>query len=216
MTMPRRFVWFAVLGVWLAAPAPAGAHRLDEYLQATRLSIGVEHVLLEIDLTAGVAVADEVLAWIDTNRDGRISDDESDAYARDVLRSVVLSVDGQPVPISVSEIRVPQMREIRLGVGTIQVRGTVNVSSTDAGRHQIAYLNTHRSRWSVYLVNALVPADPGIRIIGQQRDRAQHGLTLDYTVKANRPTARTWSMLAALAMAGGLVVTRRPRSNRRP
>ena len=216
MTVRRGFVWFAVLSVWLAAAAPAGAHRLDEYLQATRLSIGVERVLLEIDLTAGVAVAEEVLAWIDTNRDGRISNDEGDAYARDLLRSVVLSVDGQPVPISVSEIRVPQLREIRLGVGTIQVRATVNVSGTGAGRHQIAYLNTHRSRWSVYLVNALVPADPGILIVGQQRDRAQHGLTLDYTVRANRPTARTWSLLAALAMAGVLVVTRRPRSNRRP
>jgi hypothetical protein len=216
MKVRKRYISFAILGVSLATAAPAGAHRLDEYLQATRLSIGAEQVLLEIDLTAGVAVAPEVLAWIDTNRDGQISNDEGDAYARELLRSVVLSVDGRPVPITVIEIRVPHLREIRLGVGTIQLRATATVSGTGAGRHQLAYLNTHQSRSSAYLVNALVPADPGIQIARQQRDRAQHGLTLDYTVRANRPPARTWSLLAALAMAGVLVVTRRPRSNRRP
>ena len=209
MNSRRLFAWLAVLGVWLATTAPAGAHRLDEYLQATRLSIDAERVRLEIDLTAGVAVAHEVSAWIDTNRDGQISNAEGEAYARDVLRSVVLSVDGQPVPISVIEVHVPPLREISSGVGTIQVRAGANVSGTGAGRHQMAYLNTHRSQWSVYLVNALIPADSGIQIAGQQRDPAQHGLTLDYTVKANAPWARTWSLLAALAMTGVLGMTRR-------
>jgi nickel/cobalt transporter (NicO) family protein len=213
MSVPRPFVWLAVLGVWLATPAPAGAHRLDEYLQATRLSIDVERVRLEIDLTAGVAVAPEVFASIDTNRDGQISDAEGDAYARQMLRSVVLSVDGRPAPVTLIEIRFPPFREMGLGVGTIQVRATANLSATGAGRHQISYLNTHRSEGSVYLVNALVPADPRIQIAGQQRDPAQHRLTLDYTVRADASWARTGSLLAALAMAGVLGITRRPRTN---
>jgi nickel/cobalt transporter (NicO) family protein len=216
MKVRRRFVRFAVLGVWLATPAPAGAHRLDEYLQATRLSIDLEHVGLEIDLTAGVAVAPEVFAWVDANRDGQISDAEGEAYARQMLRSVGLSVDGRPVPVTLIEIRFPPFREMSLGVGTIQVRATANVSAAGGGRHQISYLNTHRSERSVYLVNALVPADPRIQIADQQRDRAQHGLTLDYTVRATAPWARTWSLLAALAMAGVLGMTRRPRRNARP
>ncbi len=213
MSVRRPFVSLAVLGVWLATPAPAGAHRLDEYLQATRLSIDVERVRLEIDLTAGVAVAPEVFASIDANRDGQISDAEGDAYARQMLRSVVLSVDGRPAPVTLIEIRFPQFREMSLGVGTIQVRAAANVSATGAGRHQISYLNTHRSEGSVYLVNALVPADPRIQIAGQQRDPAQHRLTLDYTVRADASWARTGSLLAALAMAGVLGITRRPRTN---
>jgi hypothetical protein len=216
MTVRRVFVRLAVLGVWLTAPAPAGAHRLDEYLQATRLSIDDERVRLEIDLTAGVAVAPEVFSWIDTNRDGRISHAEGEAYARQVLRSVALSVDGRPAPITLIEVRFPQFREMSLGVGTLQVRATANVSATSAGRHQISYLNTHRSESSVYLVNALVPADPRVQIAGQQRDRAQHGLALDYTVRADAPWARTCSLLAALAMAGALGIARRPRTNARP
>ena len=63
----------AVLCAWLATVPSAGAHRVDEYLQATRLSIDLERVDLEIDLTAGAAMASKVFAWIDTNRDGEIS-----------------------------------------------------------------------------------------------------------------------------------------------
>jgi hypothetical protein len=165
---------------------------------------------LEIDLTAGVAVAPQVFAWIDTNRDGQISNAEEEAYARQVLGSVALSVDGRPAPITLVEIRIPPFRDMNLGVGTIQVRATASVSAAAAGRHQISYFNAHRSESSVYLVNALVPTDARIRIAGQWRDRAQHGLTLDYTVRGDAPWARTCSLLAGLAMAGVLVFTRRP------
>ena len=181
MNVRRLVVSFAVLGVWLATPASAGAHRLDEYLQATRLSVDIERVGLEIDLTAGVALARQVFAWIDTNRDGQISNAEEEAYARQVLGSVVLSVDGRPAPITLVEIRVPPFRDMNLGVGTIRVRATASVSAAAAGRHQISYFNMHRSESSVYLVNALVPTDGRIQIAGQRRDRSQHGLTLDYT-----------------------------------
>jgi hypothetical protein len=211
----RLFLSFAVLGVWLATPAPAGAHRLDEYLQATRLSIDLERVGLEIDLTAGAAVAPEVFASIDANLDGQISNAEGEAYARQMLRSVLLSVDGRPAPITLVEIRVPPFRDMTLGVGTIQVRATANVSAAGAGRHQVSYFNAHRSEASVYLVNALVPANPRIQLAGQRRDRTQHGLTLDYTVMADARWTQIYSLLAGLAMAGALALTRRPRTNAR-
>ena len=213
MNVRRLLTLAAALSVWLLTLPPARAHRLDEYLQATRLSIDIERVGLEIDLTAGVAVAPQVFAWIDTNRDGQISNAEGEAYARQVLGSVALSVDGRPAPITLVEIRVPPFRDMNLGVGTIRVRATANVSATAAGRHQISYFNTHRSESSVYLVNVLIPADARIQIAGQRRDRAQHGLTFDYTVRADAAWARTCSLLAGLAMAGVLVLTRRPWTN---
>ncbi len=213
MNARRLFVSFGVLGACLATAAPAGAHRLDEYLQATRLSIDTERVGLEIDLTAGVALAPEVFAWIDTDRDGQISHAEGEAYARQMLRSVVLSIDGRAAPITLVEITFPEFREMRLGVGTIRVQATAKVPATGAGRHRISYFNTHRSESSVYLVNALVPADPRIEIAGLQRDGAQHGLTLDYTVRTDARWAQTCSLLAGLAMAGVLGVTRRRRQS---
>jgi hypothetical protein len=212
MNARRWLVTFAAAGVWLATPATARAHRLDEYLQATRVTIDAERVGLEIDLTAGVNMASEVFAWIDTNRDGQISSDEGEAYARQVLGSVVLSADGRATPVTLVDFRFPRFGDMSRGVGTIQLRATAELSASGAGRHQVSFVNTHRPERSVYLVNALVPTDPRIHIGGQQRDRAQHGLTLDYTVAGGAPWARTWSLLAALGMAGVLGMTRRPRT----
>jgi hypothetical protein len=194
---------------------PAGAHRLDEYLQATRLSLDIGRVGLEIDLTAGVSIASEVLAWIDTNGDGRISDTEGEAYARQMLRSVVLSVDDRPAPIGLIESHFPPVQDMRLGVGTIRVRATAKMAAAGVGRHSVSYSNTHRSERSVYLVNALVPADSRIRIAGQRRDSAQHGLRLDYQVMASAPSARAYWLFAALAMAAVLSATRWPRTSGR-
>jgi hypothetical protein len=211
MSVRARVVSFAAVSIWLAAPTPVRAHRLDEYLQATRLSIEADRVGLEVNLTAGVDMASEVFAWIDTNRDGQISSDEGEAYARQVLGSVVLSVDGRTTPVTLVDFRFPRFDDMSRGVGTIQLRATAELSSSGAGRHRVSFVNTHRPERSIYLVNALVPSDSRIQIGGQQRDRAQHGLTLDYTVAGGAQWARTWSLLAALGMSGVLGMTRRPR-----
>ncbi len=202
MILRRLLMSVAFLGIGLATRPLASAHRLDEYLQATRLWIDIESVGLEIDLTAGAAAASEVFAFIDTNRDGEISTAEGEAYARQMLRSVVLSVDGRSVPVTLVETHFPQFREMSLGVGTIRLRAIAKVPAAGAGRHQVSFLNTHRPETSVYLVNALVPANPRIQLADPQRDRAQRRLTLDYTVVADAPSARSFSLLAGLVMAG--------------
>lgn len=206
MNVPRLWISFAVLGTFLAIVPSAGAHRLDEYLQATLLSIDIEHVDLEIDLTAGVAMASEVFAWIDTNRDREISEAEGEAYARQMLRSVVLAVDGRSLPITLVETHFPQFSDMSLGIGTIRLRATAKVPSARYGFHQVSFLNGHRSESSVYLVNALVPANPHIMLGGQRRDHAQHRLTLDYTVMAEAPPAWSFALLAGFA---GLVLALR-------
>jgi hypothetical protein len=198
----RLFVSFAVLGAWLATPA--AAHRVDEYLQATRLSIDIESVDLEIDLTAGSALASEIFGWIDTNRNGEISNAEGEEYAQQVLRSVVLKVDGWPVPINLVESSFPQFHDMNLGVGIIRLRATAKVPAASAGHHQISFLNTHRTESSVYLVNALVPANPRIQLADQRRDRAQLGLTLDYQVVGDAPSAPAYILLAGLVMVACL------------
>ena len=190
----------------LATLPTASAHRLDEYLQATRLSIDTDRVDLEIDLTAGAAMASKVFDWIDTNRDGEISDAEGEAYAQQVLRSVALKVDGRSAPIRLVESSFPQFGDMSLGVGTIRLRATAKVPAVGAGHHQVSFLNTHQPESSVYLVNALVPENPRVQLGEPRRDFAQHGLTLDYSVMSDAPLARTLALLAGLAMAGWLLV----------
>ena len=212
MNARARVVSAAALGVWLATPAPAGAHRLDEYLQATRVSIDRDRVGLEIDLTPGASVAPRILALIDTNRDNQISAAEGESYARQVIGAIALLVDGRPEAVTLVESWFPEVGDINQGVGTIRLRATAKHAPAAAGRHQISYLNSHRPEASVYLVNALVPEDPRVRIADQHRDQAQHGLTVDYRVTQ---WTRGW-LLAGLAMAGLLVAIRRPRIVRRP
>lgn len=199
----------------LTCQIPAGAHRLDEYLQATRLSIDVDRVSLEIDLTAGVNVARQVIAWIDTNRDGQISGTEGDAYARQMLGAVVLSVDGRTASLTLIDSQFPDAGDMNAGVGTIRLRAAANIPAGASGRHQLAYFNDHRPAMSVYLVNALIPEDPRIHITGQRRDPAQHRLTLDYDVTTRSRWARASWLLAGLASVGLLAVTRRPRRGSR-
>jgi hypothetical protein len=199
-----------LLCVWLAMPAKATAHRLDEYLQATRLSVERDHVELEIDLTAGMNVATQVFGLIDTNHDGQISAPERDAYARSVLKSVVLSVDGRTVPMNLLDSQLPEFQDMAAGIGTARLRVSAAFPAAGSGRHQIYFRNTHQSEIGVYLVNALIPADKQIQITGQRRDYLQHELTIEYeVVTESRWSSMLW-LVVGLAMAIMLAVTRLP------
>jgi hypothetical protein len=190
----------------LAMVLPSGAHRLDEYLQATRLAIDIGRVDVEIDLTPGVAVASNVFGFIDTNRDGSISEAEGETYARAVLRSSVLKADGAAVTMTFEECRFPTLEEMNEGIGTIRLRARAAIPVAASGHHQISFLNMHRPELSVYLVNALVPENRRVQIGEQRRDVAQHAITLDYTVTGEDLGDRTLAWFLGLGMAGFLAV----------
>lgn len=199
-----------VLFVALAVrPVPAAAHRLDEYLQATRLAVGVDRVGVEIDLTAGISVAPQIVQAIDTNGDGRISAAEGETYARRVLRDVVLTVDGRRTRVSLLDCQFPDASDMMLGVGLIRLRGSADLPAAGAGSHRASFLNAHWPDTSVYLANALVPSDRRLRIDGQRRDVAQRGLTIDYSFTPDTRADRTWWLAAAFTMAIGLAAARR-------
>ena len=210
MNARRILTALVVSSIGLGYSTLASAHRLDEYLQATRLLIDIDRVTLDVDLTPGVSVASQVIAWIDTTRDGQISDVERAAYAEDMLASVRLSVDGRPAPLTLVDSQFPDVRDMSLGVGTIRLRAIAKLPPAAFGRHQLSCVNTHRSEASVYLVNALVPADRRVQIAGQRRDAAQHGLIVDYEVLPDAAWTRSSSLLIALAAIAVLGIVRRP------
>src|SRR5215204_4431439 len=86
----------AAAALLFALPNIASAHRLDEYLQATRISIDRDRVVVAINLTPGTQIVPSVLAAIDTDRDGKVSDAEGAAYAGEVIQAMRLSVDERP------------------------------------------------------------------------------------------------------------------------
>ena len=79
--------------ITLSLPIAMFAHRLDEYLQATILSIDAGHVDVSMRLVPGVAVSSAVIASIDANADGAFSEEEQTAYAQRVLNDVSLTIE---------------------------------------------------------------------------------------------------------------------------
>ena len=173
---------------WLLVLAcDAMAHRLDEYLQATRVSVATNHIDLSIDLTPGVAIADQLLVVIDKDRDGRISKAETAAYAQLVLKDIRIRLDEKVLALSLVDASFPALHEIKAGLGVIRIKATASVGQLSAGKHALHLTNSHLPAISVYLVNALVPEVPAIRITKQTRDELQKDYRLEFGVSCFTP-----------------------------
>lgn len=171
----------------LVLATDALAHRLDEYLQATRVAVDTNHIALSIDLTPGVAIVNQLLAVIDKDRDGRISEEEDATYAQSVLKDIGIALDEKALTLSLVESSFPALQEIKAGLGTIRIIAGVSVGQLNAGKHVLTLTNAHLPTISVYLVNALVPKDPAIKIIKQTRDELQKNYRLEFSVRSPPP-----------------------------
>jgi hypothetical protein len=204
--------WLGVVVAVLAAcPASVSAHRLDEYLQATRIAIEADRIVLEIDLTAGSNIAGSIFALVDADRDGRIDDAEADLYARGVLDAISLTIDGQRLPVRLTTRDLPTFDDMARGTGTIRVSASAT-ASYGRGTHRLAYRNSYAPDASVYLVNALVPTDSRLQLAAPRRDALQRELTLDFAVGPDVTWLRTGWAAVAVTMLLMLGVARQRRA----
>ena len=171
----------------LALASDAMAHRFDEYLQATRVSVATNRIDLSIDLTPGVEVADQVLAVIDRDRDGRLSDDERAAYTQSALKDLRVGLDERSLILHLVDASFPALHEVKRGLGVIRIKASAPVGPLAAGQHTLSLTNAHLPAISVYLVNALVPRDRAITITRQTRDELQKGYRLEFGVNPSQP-----------------------------
>jgi hypothetical protein len=172
----------------VVAGRSTSAHRLDEYLQAARLSIDPGQVQITLDLTPGTAVAERVLAEIDLDRNTSISPSETQTYAARLLSAVTLELDGEPLHVKLVSCDLPAIDVWLKGEGTMRIHAVAPAPYGSDGIHELQYRNGHRQDISVYLANALVPASPRVTVNAQRRDTDQRRLIIDYTV---RPDAAT-------------------------
>ena len=141
----------------LAFPSTAFAHRLDEYLQATLVAIEPGGFRLQINLTPGVAVAEQVLALIDRDRDGVISPNEAATYAELLKRDLIVRLDQRKVELKLTASNFPPPDELRTGWGIIQMEFSTTAGPLTAGAHRLTLENRHLPTVSVYLFNAALP-----------------------------------------------------------
>jgi hypothetical protein len=190
----------ATAGTLLVLSASPSAHRLDEYLQAARLSLALTRVALEIDLTPGASVADGIIAVIDGDGDKRISPLEAERYGRSVLADVVLELDGRPITLTLDHVEASSLEEMRHGLGAIQVRASGDAEPRMSLRRELHFRNNHQAGSSVYLVNALLPGDDGIKVVGQTRDAKQRDVRIEYSISPQWPKHLYWPILGVAAL----------------
>jgi len=181
--------------ILLLTATPAPAHRLDEYLEATLVSVEKSRVQAELTLTPGVAVYPIVLADIDTNADGVISKTEQRTYAARVLRDLSLTIDGRPLKLQLLSTQFPAIEEMKDGLGQFRIEFGADLPFGGDTRRLI-FENHHQSRIAAYQVNCLVPRDPNIRIVAQNRNYSQSLYQLEYVqagVPANSLSLASWS-----------------------
>ncbi len=184
----------------LAAATDASAHRLDEYLQAAQLAINPDRVDLQLELTPGAALATAILAEIDRDRNGTISDAEARAYAAVVQGAIRLELDGSLPHPELVESRPPGVDAVSKGEGTMRLRWTAPLPPLADGPHELFYLNAHHRDVGVYLANVLVPSSDRVAVTSQDRDVEQREYTVAYELKG-KASPLTRGLL--LAGAGG-------------
>jgi hypothetical protein len=188
----------------LSAATPVFAHQVDEYVQATTISVEQDRVQAQIRLTPGVDVYPTVLAAIDTER---------------VLRDVSLTLDGRLLSMRLVSMQFASSEELSDGRGTIQLSLDAEVPHGGSNR-KLVFENHHMARIAAYLVNGLVPRDPDLRITAQNRSFEQSIYQMDYVqsgVASGPMTLAWWSgtfgwlAVAALLLLAPLALMRRRR-----
>ena len=205
---------FPAMAIFLLAGAPALAHRLDQYLQGAIVSIGKNRVDVQMTLTPGVAVFPAVIADLDANADGLISETEQRAYAERVLGDISMAIDRRPLIPHLLSAQFPAIQDMKDGGGEIRIE--FDAALPDGGpNRKLTFENHHQSRIAAYQVNSLVPRDPGIRIVAQNRNYSQSLYELDYTQAGARSNmlagaGRPLGTIALLLFAWLALLSRRP------
>jgi hypothetical protein len=186
----------------------AMAHRLDEYLQATLVTIETNTIRLEISLTPGTSVATQLLARIDTDGNGQISANEAQSYAQVLKKSLTTRLDERDTPLRLSRINIPEVDELVSGDVVIQIIFSNHLPSLTRGTHTLAFTNHHEAAIGAYLLNATRPMSTAVQIQKQNRNSSQSGGEIIFTYNPPRSENTTVGLLiCAGAFLGGIGVS---------
>jgi len=192
------------LTVTIVVSTDASAHRTEDYLQAARIGLEPDRVLITLDLTPGIDVAGSFVGALDHDGDGALSADEQRGYAGQVVGALKVEIDERPLQPRVVSWSFPEPSAFRRGEGTIRLEIQATLPRVSAGSHRLLFRNAHRAGHSAYLANALVPESARVAVTAQCRNRDQSELTIEYTVHAHSTAPLAW-VLGSLADASLMV-----------
>ncbi len=187
----------------LVASTDVSAHRTEDYLQAARIGLEPDTVVITLDVTPGIAVAESFIAALDHDRDGSLSTEEQRAYAGQMVSALKVEIDERPLHPRLVSWSFPEPAAFRRGEGTIRLKIQATPPAVSGGPHRLLFRNAHMAGHSAYLANALVPESARVAVTAQRRDRDQSELSIEYTVRADSTATLAWvlgTLGAALVM----------------
>jgi hypothetical protein len=190
----------AVVLFVLALPAQTAGHQLDEFLQAARIAFARDRIVLEVDLTPGANIAGEIVAALDANGDGIVQPLEANAYGQAAVNDFDLVFDGRPVRLTLESVEVPNVGDLRSGVGTMQLTVSGAIGEGRPGTRHVRFTNRHHPTTSVYLANALVPADREVQVVAQRRDYRQQQIDVEYAIAPQGSSRLLWLLFGATVL----------------
>ena len=104
--------------------APGGeayAHPHATIDQQVQISVGRSRVVVGFAIVPSAPEGTSILAHLDRDGDGMISDQEASAFARDVVAGATLTLDGERIALGEPDVTVPRAEAIASGTGTIRV-----------------------------------------------------------------------------------------------
>lgn len=180
----------AITLLLLLSGSTAYAHRIDEYLQATIVSLSEGRMEASMRLIPGTLVAGSIISAIDMDNDGTFSPTEQRAYAQRVIADLAISLDGHALQPQLTSWGFPQPEQMREGLGEIHIEYAVALPNGNTSR-QLILSKQHLSSNSVYLMNVAMPDDHRIHVLAQKRNQQQSIYELDY--QQNTTPAATFS-----------------------
>src|SRR5262245_18295814 len=108
------------------------------------------------------------------------------------MSDVRLTLDGRAVDVRMERVEVPSAADLRAGLGALAIRAGGSVDRPRPGRHSLQVQNNHTPDGAAYLINALAPDDPAIRVISQRRDPTQREGRIEYEISSSSPARWLW------------------------
>ncbi|BDP43285.1 hypothetical protein DAETH_32540 (plasmid) [Deinococcus aetherius] len=174
----RRFT-LTLLALWSGW---AGAHPVDEVVQAAYLTLAPGAVQLELDLTPGVQVVGTIIKALDPNGDGKVTAAEARTYAGRVLGQSTLSLNGVAVPWTLEKVEVPPVALLKEG-GVLKIYATARRADRP-GAQTLTYQNRYQPVKSQWVANIFLLPGAGWQygVTGQGHSNDGRQLTVKYIV----------------------------------
>lgn len=139
------FITICCFAAYLLSPlqSTTSAHPLDEFYQATFITLASNRVNLIVEQYPGILVAPKITALIDTNGDELISEAERQTYVSLFLTDVTFEVDGVPTPLQITALEFPTVLDLRAGIGVIRFYLSADLPANHRGDHALFYENNY-------------------------------------------------------------------------